>query len=71
MNVRHVVLPMPDGRLATLGLPEPLTPNALDALECELARMCRALRRDALDAKDEREARDAGAIEVDSWARHA
>lgn len=71
MNVRHLQFPMPDGRLATMGLPEPLTPDAIDALEDVLARVCRSLRRDALDARTEGEAREAGAIEVDSWARHA
>ena len=71
MKVRHVMFPMPDGRLATMALPEPLSPGAIDALERELARVCGALRRDALDAQAERDARAAGAIEVDSWALHA
>lgn len=71
MNVRHVVFPMPDGRLATMSLPEPLTPESIDALEHESARVWRALRRDALAAQAQRQAREAGAIELDSWALRA
>jgi hypothetical protein len=71
MNVRHVVFPMPDGRLATMSLPEPLTPESIDALEHESARVWRALRRDALAAQAQRQAREAGAIEFDSWALRA
>lgn len=71
MDVRHLVFPMPDGRLATLSLPEPLTPETIDALERESVRVWRSLRREALEARAERQAREAGAIEFESWALHA
>ncbi|NWG76475.1 MAG: hypothetical protein HXY24_18045 [Rubrivivax sp.] len=71
MNVRQVVFPMPDGRLATMSLPEPVTPESIDALEHESARVWHALRRDAFAAQAQRQAREAGAIEFDSWASRA
>jgi len=67
-NVRQVLIPMSDGLLATLWLPERLTPQAIHALEGELVRVCSVLRR---DAQAECEAREAGATEVDSWALRA
>lgn len=63
MDVRQIVFPMPEGRLATLSLPEPVTLEAIETLERASAQVFRSLRRDAL----ERQAQEAGAIEYDSW----
>ncbi len=67
MNVRQTVFPMPEGRQATLSLPEPMTLEAIETLERATAQMFRSLRREALG----RQAQDTGAAEYDSWALSA
>lgn len=67
MDHRQVMFPMPEGRVATLSLPEPVTLEAIDALERSSAQVLRTLRREVLERSD----REAGAIEYESWAAHA
>lgn len=63
MNVRHTTFPDPEGGRTPLALPEPETLEAIAALEEICATAFRVLRRNARA----RQARDAGAIEYDSW----
>ena len=66
MNVRQMMFSAPEGGQATLAFPEPVTAETIAMLEEASALMFRTLRRDAL----KRAARDAGALEFDSWRGH-
>jgi hypothetical protein len=64
MNMGQVVFSIPDGVQATLAFPDPMTPEVIDMLERTSALIFHSLRRDA----HVEQARQAGAIEYDSWA---
>ncbi|MFN3564461.1 MAG: hypothetical protein ACK4V1_00545 [Burkholderiaceae bacterium] len=63
MNERRMVFSLPEGGSVTLTLDGSATPQAIDALEEATTLMFRTLRRGAGWPP----ARDAGAIEYDSW----
>ena len=67
MNVRQMVSSIPEGGHVTLAFPEPVTLETIEMLEEVSALMFRSLRRNALKPQ----ARDAGAIEYDSWAANS
>jgi hypothetical protein len=63
MNERRMVFSLPDGASVTLTWDGSAAPEAIDALEEATTLMFRSLRRRA----GRPPARDAGAIEYDSW----
>ena len=63
MNERQTTIPLPDGSQATLTLPAPVTPEALQFVEEALSAYFRRLRGEAQALP----ARDAGALEYESW----
>lgn len=64
MNERRMVFSLPEGGSVTLTWDGSATPEAIDALQEAATLMFRSLRRGA----GRTPARDAGAIEYDSWA---
>ena len=67
MNMKQMQFSTPEGGHATLAFPDPVTLETIAMLEEASALMFRSLRRDALRPQ----ARDAGAIEYDSWSAQA
>jgi hypothetical protein len=66
MNLRQMMFSIPDGGQATIAVSEPMTMEAIAVVDEISAVLLRNLRRSML----ERHARDAGAIEYDSWLNH-
>jgi hypothetical protein len=63
MDVRQMMLSIPEGGRAILAIREPVTPETIEKLEEASTLMFRAFRRDAL----KQQAEVAGAREYDSW----
>lgn len=66
MNVRQMMFSIPDGGQATIAVSEPISVEAIEVVDEISALLLRTLRRNVL----ERHARDAGAIEYDSWLNY-
>jgi hypothetical protein len=64
MNVRQLVIPVAAEAYATLTLPESMTPEALERVEREAARLFEACRREGRA----RLGVDPGALEYASWS---
>mgnify|MGYP000029325540 CR=1 FL=1 len=63
MNHKQATIPLPGGAQATLSIPEPVTPERIGVVEEALAAFFRSARSEARPQA----ARDAGAVEYDSW----